>query len=322
MVYIPFINGSKNRLRIFSIVATYIFVYGSIILIVTFIIPELIKSVTNFTNNLTKLELNATSITNADNFIKNNLDSINESYNIGFTYENAVKMFTDFISVIVNFIPQFTTNLISGTLNMANVIYNFVIGTIVAFYLLMDKDKISALSFKILYSFMSKRNSLLTISAVKSSNTILQEYTMGKILDSIIIGIIFYVVCLIFKFPYPLLLGIIIGTTNIIPFFGPFIGAIPTVLIVFMDTILDNPQQSLWVILAIVFIQQLDGNIIGPKILGDSIGLRPIAIIFSIIVGGAVFGIPGMFFGPPIFAVMKNAFMYYLEIRYDRALKD
>ncbi|MDE6357046.1 MAG: AI-2E family transporter, partial [Eubacteriales bacterium] len=125
----------------------------------------------------------------------------------------------------------------------------------------------------------------------------------------------------IIKPPFVVLLSIIIGVTNMIPFFGPFIGAIPVILITLVSDI-TNPLKCVWIGIFILALQQFDGNILGPKILGDSIGVKPLGIVFAIIVAGALFGPAGMFFGVPVFAVIFNLFSNYIEKRYNQKYKD
>lgn len=311
--YIPLINKNKKIIRALSITLSYSIVYGLVILTIIVLIPEIIVSFSKFN---TTLENNLYTITKADNFVRDNLNHLNESYNINFTYDNFIEILRNLIAYIINIIPTLLSNFIDRMINMTNFIYNFIIGTIISVYFLMDKENLSSLARRIIYSFLSKKSADLTIKTVKSSSKILEDYTYGKIIDSVFVGLLFYIVSLIFKFPYPELISIIIGTTNIIPMLGPLIGSIPVILIV----LLENPSMAIWVTVAILVIQQFDGSVLSPKILGDSIGLSPIAIIFSILIGGALFKMPGMFFGPPVFAVIKNTFMYFLDINYNKNL--
>ena len=126
------------------------------------------------------------------------------------------------------------------------------------------------------------------------------SFIIGKTVDSLIVGVICYIVMLIFRWPYPVLISLIIGVTNMIPVFGPFIGAIPALFLLFIV----DPSAALWFALFIIILQQIDGNIIGPLILQDSMGLPSLWIMFAIILGGGFFGLVGMFLGVPVFAVV------------------
>ena len=150
---------------------------------------------------------------------------------------------------------------------------------------------------------------------MRKSNEIFGGFISGKILDSAIIGVIAYIVLAIMKMPDTMLVAVIIGVTNIIPFFGPFIGAIPSFIII----VLQNPIQGLYFLIFVIILQQVDGNIIGPKILGDSTGLSSFWVVFAILVFGGLWGFPGMLLGVPIMAVIyyivSNVVTYFLKKR-------
>ena len=150
--------------------------------------------------------------------------------------------------------------------------------------------------------------------ALHRSSDTFGKFLSGKILDSLIIGILTFVILTIFKMPYTLLVSVIVGITNIIPFFGPFIGAIPSVIIILFV----SPIKALWFLLIILVIQQIDGNIIGPKILGDSIGISAFWILFSILVAGKFLGLVGMVIGVPLFAVIYSIIKEVVESQLDK----
>ena len=170
-------------------------------------------------------------------------------------------------------------------------------------------------SYSLLFLFIlfSKKQVESIASTIKYTNSVFNSFVVGKTIDSLIIAIIFFIGSIILNLPYPMLFAIIIGITNMIPYFGPFIGAVPVVAL----TILINPIKGLWVLIFIVVLQQFDGVILGPRILGDSIGLKPIGVIFAIIVGGAIAGPLGMFFGVPIFSVIFTIFSNFVEKLYN-----
>jgi predicted PurR-regulated permease PerM len=150
----------------------------------------------------------------------------------------------------------------------------------------------------------------LLLEEVKFVDEMFAGFIDGKIIDSAIIGVLCYIGCLIFKFPNALLISVIVGVTNVIPFFGPFIGAVPATLLI----MLEDPIKGLWFILFVFVLQQLDGNIIGPKILGNSVGINGFWIMFAIIVMGDLFGVGGMIIGVPLFVVLTSAFEGALSI--------
>lgn len=179
---------------------------------------------------------------------------------------------------------------------------DLLIALIVSVYVLVRKDKFAAQSKKITYSAFPTHIADFLVEEARSAYRILSGFINGKLLDSLIIGIIALVFCNLLKFPYPMLLAVIIGVTNIIPFFGPFIGAIPCALLI----LLVSPLQCLYFCIFVLVLQQFDGNILGPKILGDSTGLDSFWVLFSILLFGGLFGFGGMVLGVPVFAMVYS----------------
>lgn len=181
-----------------------------------------------------------------------------------------------------------------------SLITNIVVSLIVSVYLLVSKKKFLGQAKKLLYVFLKPDTANAALSIFRQTNRIFGGFISGKLIDSLIIGILCFIGVTILKMPYPLLISVFIGITNIIPFFGPFIGAIPSAFLI----LLIDPGKCLIFILFIFLLQQLDGNVIGPTILGDSTGVSPFWIVFSILVGGGLFGFIGMLLGVPTFAVI------------------
>lgn len=179
---------------------------------------------------------------------------------------------------------------------------DLLIAIIVSVYLLVRKDIFAAQSKKIVYSIFRTDIADLIVGEVRNAYKIMSGFINGKLLDSLIIGIICLVCCNLLKFPYPVLIAVIVGVTNIIPFFGPFIGAIPCGLLIFLS----SPIQAIYFALFILVLQQFDGNILGPKILGDSTGLASFWVLFSILLFGGLFGFAGMVLGVPVFAMIYS----------------
>ena len=179
---------------------------------------------------------------------------------------------------------------------------DLLIAVIASVYLLARKDIFAAQSKKIVYSILPTKWGDMVVAETRSAYRILSGFINGKLLDSLIIGIICFIGCQIFKFPYPTLVATIIGVTNVIPFFGPFIGAIPCSILIFLV----SPLQCIYFVLFILALQQFDGNILGPKILGDSTGLASFWVLFSILLFGGLFGFAGMVLGVPVFAMFYS----------------
>ena len=179
---------------------------------------------------------------------------------------------------------------------------NLLIGMMISVYLLARKEGFARQSKKLLYAILPETPYRRTLRAVAEAGRICSGFVRGKLLDSLIIGIICFICCSIFKFPYTPIISVFVGVTNIIPIFGPFLGAVPSAFLI----LLVNPRQCLYFILFIIALQQFDGNILGPKILGKSTGISSFWVIVAIVVGGGFGGVLGMFLGVPIFACINS----------------
>ena len=192
------------------------------------------------------------------------------------------------------------TGISGGLLGVMNLLKNFFIGVIICIFFINRKEVFSAQIKKLAFAILSEENADGFLRGAAFTHKTFGGFINGKLLDSLIIGIICFIFMNIFDWPYSLLISVIIGVTNIIPFFGPFIGAIPSALLLLME----DPWTCLYFCVFILVLQQVDGNIIGPTILGDSIGLASFWVMFAILVGGGLFGFLGMVVGIPIFAVI------------------
>ena len=186
---------------------------------------------------------------------------------------------------------------------------NLLIGMMISVYLLARKESFAKQSKKILYAILPETPYRRTLRAVAEADRIFSGFVRGKLLDSLIIGILCFICCSIFKFPYTPIISVFVGVTNIIPIFGPFLGAIPSAFLI----LLVSPKQCLYFILFIIALQQFDGNILGPKILGKSTGISSFWVIVAIVVGGGFGGVLGMFLGVPIFACINSLVHWFTD---------
>lgn len=212
------------------------------------------------------------------------------------------------------FLPQFGNLLASITVGVYGVfkaLYNLIIGIIVSVYILGGLENFSASAKRLLYSLFSLENAEKLRAGIAFTDKTFMGFINGKLLDSAIIGLICYIVCAILKMPYALLVSVIVGVTNIIPFFGPIIGAIPSALLI----LLVDPIKCLIFVIFVIVLQQVDGNFIGPKILGSSIGINGFWVMFSIILGAGLFGFWGMLLGVPVFVVIYTLINGAIERR-------
>lgn len=229
-------------------------------------------------------------------------------------YEEISSFFTgkpDNTQAIFAHLQNLATFFTNGIWSTLTIVKNILIGLIVMVYLLNMKDLLRRQFRKLLFALFSQKKAKGIIEEMQYVHRVFGGFILGKIIDSIIIGILTFFVLSLMKMPYTLLVSVIVGVTNVIPFFGPFIGAIPCFILI----LLTSPIQSLYFAIAILIIQQIDGNIIGPKVLGDSTGLSSFWVLFSILLFGGLFGFVGMIIAVPFWAVIMNALRRYMDRR-------
>ncbi len=190
--------------------------------------------------------------------------------------------------------------LTTGVYSALKILVNILVGIIVAVYVLMKKEHFKGQGKKMLYAICKPRIGNVVMEVLQKTDEVFGGFLMGKLIDSFIIGWLCFACMYFLKLPYTVLISVMIGVTNIIPFFGPFIGAVPSVILIFLV----NPVQAVYFLILVLVLQQVDGNIIGPKILGNSVGISPFWIIFAILLFGGSFGVVGMILGVPVFAVI------------------
>ena len=293
-------NGLISAL---SIAATILFGLLVIYALLMMIIPQLVSSVTALyytaQANITKFVrwANHVEFVESNQFINDALNSAYRALNVNLdNLDSWIKS---------NLMPSMQ-NIVSGVgigvLSVVTWVKNLVIGIIVAVYMLASRKRFVQQAKLILYSLLKPRWAELIIEEVKYADKMFGGFINGKIMDSAIIGVLCYIGCMIFKFPSALLVSVIIGVTNVIPFFGPFIGAVPATLLI----LIQDPIKALWFILFVLVLQQLDGNVIGPKILGNTTGLSSFWVLFAILMFGGLWGFVGMIIGVPLFAVIYD----------------
>ena len=291
----------KKSMRGISLLLTYLSAFLIIYLFIIFVVPQIVDSVRGLANNVPQYLDNVNEVVD---FLSKNLE-LDPQY---------LSVATSKLNEITTYIIQFVTDLLPVVGNwvvaIASSLWNIVLGLIISVYLLIDKEKFCAIGTKIVRAVCSKRVANKTLELASRSNYTFGRFLSGKIIDSAIIGVLTFIILTIFKMPYTILVSVIIGVTNIIPFFGPFIGAIPSAIIILFV----SPIKAAWFLLIIFVIQQLDGNIIGPKILGDSIGISAFWILFAILLAGKFFGLVGMIIGVPVFAIVYSVIKEVIEV--------
>ena len=260
------------------------------------VLPQVISSIVG----LVESNLLTNSIQNVTGWIEDTLQN-NPQFEAAAqrVYAEAVAALTAWVKT--DMLPQLT-NLMSGLLGTLTFFKNVFIGIIIAIYVLNSKQLFAAQAKKLLYGCLSTRRANIVLDNARFTHRVFGGFINGKLLDSLIIGILCFVGMTALRMPYAMLISVVVGVTNIIPFFGPFIGAIPSGLLI----LLIDPLKALYFVLFILALQQFDGNILGPKILGDSTGLSSFWVMFAILLAGGLFGFVGMVVGVPLFAVLYS----------------
>lgn len=275
-----------------ALALSYLFVIGIIYICFSYIIPQFMNSITELVQAIPAYY---ESIYDFLNNLEANYPNIDFNYINNLLVEAEPNLINTLKSFASNALPLIYTtgvSVIKGLLNM-------IIAIIVSIYMLSDKETISKNFRRMLYAFIPDNICDTLMRNLSECNKIFSSFIIGKSIDSLIIGIICFVSMSIFRMPYALIISVIVGVTNMIPYFGPFIGAVPGTLIL----ILISPFKALGFLVLILVLQQFDGLYLGPKILGSSTGLKPLWIIIAITIGGNIAGVIGMFFGVPIMAV-------------------
>lgn len=291
---------TAKNVRLVSTLFSLVVLWGIIIVFLVAVLPELYNTVWYLANHITEQ-------------IYGVLDWANEI--TGGRYEEAIlgakndekiaygiQTAVDFIRNYLDLEDQDKLIKIATSVGygVGKFLVNIIIGIFVSVYILLEKEKFKGQAKKIIYGACPAKVGNVVMEVLRKTNSIFYGFIIGKIIDSFIIGIICYVVMKIIEMPYPMLTSVIIGVTNIIPVFGPYIGAVPTVIIIFLT----DPRMGIYFLIFVLILQQLDGNLIGPKILGDSTGISSFWVVLAIVVGGSLFGFLGMLLGVPTVAVI------------------
>lgn len=293
------VQQKTKLIRLLSIVCVYLIVIISATVLIVIITPGLTRNISDIVINFPEYMKALIKFTNeleqklTDHSLYFLLDDLNISKHIEEWTQKIIFYATNSYNKIFNIVFISITNATAALLN-------FIIGSIMAFYLLFDKNLIKRNSKKLLYALVKETKADKILDYAKKSNHLFKRYIVGRSVDSFIIGCICFIGLLLLDVPYALLFSIIVGLTNLIPYFGPFIG----IIIVVGITLFSSINEALWVFLFLFALQQFDGLFLGPKILGDSVGIRPIWILVSIYVGGSLFGVLGMFLAVPIAAIL------------------
>lgn len=295
----------KKRIRAASVLLTFLFIALVVYSFFAIVIPELLLSIQSIITRFPTYINNLIDLT--EKLLADNPDVEAYIESLLSTYSKDLDSFLD--NKVMPTVNSFILSASMGVIGMLKSLYNLVIGLIISLYVLSGKEKFASQAKKICYALFDRPTANQVISACRFTNKTFIGFLGGKIVDSAIIGVLCFFGTSILNMPYAVLISVIVGVTNIIPFFGPYIGAIPSALLVLMI----NPVKCIPFILFILALQQLDGNVIGPKILGESTGLSGFWVIFSITFFGGLWGIVGMVVGVPLFAVLYAGISYMVN---------
>ena len=302
--------GYNPWLRALSILLTWSVVLLAVYLLMSVLVPQLVDSVKT-------LIANAEGYYNTiygwgNELLKDNpklalkLQQLLEDYR-----QSADGFLSGAVPKLENMLFLVTGGIWSGVWSVVNFAMDLAIGIIVSVYLLATKERGHANACKAVYSLLREDRADVMMRGGRKVDAIFSGFVRGKLLDSLIIGILCFVGCSVLKMPYTPLVSVVVGVTNVIPFFGPFLGAIPSIFLI----LLVSPLKAVYFALFVLALQQLDGNVIGPKILGDSTGISSFWVIVAILAGGGFFGVLGMFLGVPVFAALQTLAKYLVERR-------
>lgn len=291
---------NKHQIRIISMIITYIFIITLIILFLYIIMPQLLSTLKyildNFPIYIDNFEINIKNLAYKNDVLSLILDGL-------------LKYTEQIFNHTYTFLGDTLPKVYDIAKNITVTVMNIIIGMVVSVYILANKEMYFFQTRKFLRAIFSKDTVKTILNMVKSTHTVFSGFISGKIVNSIIVGVICFIGMTIFKFPFASLISVLVGVTNVIPYFGPFIGAIPSILLIMVI----DPLKGLFFSIFILILQQFDGNYLGPKILGETTGLSPFWVIFSIILFGGLFGVLGMFIGVPIFAIIYSIIKYLVN---------
>ncbi len=286
-----------HPLRWLSVLCTMLLFLGVITLLVWAVAPQISQTITDLVGRLTVFS--RTAYDHIQKISENEMiaDIITSLGDNGIDVAAKLREMSNSLIDLLNKTPELIFNFVSS---LWQGLYSSLIGLIFAVYFLFSKELLLSQFRTFVNSFFPEKACYWIKFIVNDIDVKFGKFIEGKLIDSLIIGLLSFVVFVIFRLPYPAMIALIVGVTNVIPFFGPFMGAIPSAAII----LITEPNKTILFIILIIIIQQLDGNLIGPYILGDSLELPPVWIMASIIIMGGLFGFFGMFFGVPIFAVI------------------
>lgn len=298
----------KTWIRIFAIVLSILLVFGILLFIFLLVIPELINTISLFKDNVPKFVNEIKEI--MEKAMKDYPDIVYKMQEINIDWESLNNEFALFLKSGITGILSSSINVV---LSIVEGISSFVVGLIFAIYVLAQKEKLLLQLKKSIYVIFKEKTRNRIFSFCSRVNYIFSKFISGQLTEALILGMITFIGMIIFKFPYSLTISVLVGFTALIPVFGAFIGAIIGSILISVI----SPSQAFWFIIYITVIQQLEGNLIYPRVIGDSIGLPAIWVMVAVIIGGGSFGVIGMLIGVPFASVIYSILKDVINKRYN-----
>lgn len=294
-----------NIKRFISVIIIFLLAGLVIFLIGSFVLPQLTQSISMLATNIPSYISSLQSIT-IDLIQKFNLDkeTLSSISNVFSTWENIS-------SQVANILGQLVSNLLNLSVSLTSRILNVILSIVVSIYALSGKEKLMLQFKKLMFALFPNKFVDKLYSVLYIIDDTFGQYISGQMVDAVVVGTLCSVLMIIFKFPFALLVGVIVCLTNVIPMVGPFIGAVPSTFIILMV----SPTKAFWFIILIFIIQQIDGNILVPRIVGDSTGLSGLWVLFAIVVGGGLFGILGILLCVPTLSVIFKLLRMFVNKR-------
>jgi predicted PurR-regulated permease PerM len=293
-----------------AVVSTYLSAVAVLTILILIIVPQIADSFLELSKSIPSYVSSFKDATEQGVIWLNSTFGANYSMDDSFDKGlfSLVNKFAEFFSAgdLTEALKNFASNIFPWAVDTVkgayNVAYNWIIGIVASIYFLASKDKLCSQVRKLTQAYAPKKWVNKIFEVTEMSNKVCGDFIIGRVIDSLIMGVLCYIGLTIFRFDYPILISVVVAITNVIPFFGPFLGAIPSAFLLLMI----DPTECFWFIVFIIVLQQIDGNIIGPKVIGDKIGISGFWILFSIIVGGGLFGFVGLILGVPAFVIVYN----------------
>lgn len=302
---VRFLNRRLKMKRGFAIVVVIVAVLAVMALCVYYALPLLVNTTKDLIDYIISL------LAGHDNGLYNMVDTVASMVNFDLSSFDIKQIDSTIINALNSFVQRFSGAFVNSIVAVGSSLVNILTSVIMAIYMLVEKDSLLKWIKRLVKASFSESRGNYILNAFSMANSVFKKFIIGKFIDSSIIGVLCYVLFKIFGIEYAAVFSIITGVGNMIPYFGPIFSAIPVVLIL----LIINPQHALIALIIIIVVQQLDGNVIGPKILSDNIGVSAFWILFAVTVCGMAFGFAGMIVGVPLVVVIKNLIEDFVEMR-------